>query len=100
MNLQANSVWLYIVPRGMRSLMNYIKNNYGNPLVIITENGKHSSKHTKFLTKSKDLIRCYWVITGMDDPNDPFKPIKEALKDEKRIRYHNGYLTNLLAAIK
>ena len=36
----------------------------------------------------------------MDDPNDPFKPIKEALKDEKRIRYHNGYLTNLLASIK
>ncbi|XP_023536718.1 beta-glucosidase 40-like [Cucurbita pepo subsp. pepo] len=72
---RANSIWLYIVPSGMRSLMNYIKNNYGNPLVIITEN-------------------------GMDDPNDQSKPIKEALKDEKRIRYHNGYLTNLLAAIK
>ncbi|KAG7029567.1 Beta-glucosidase 40 [Cucurbita argyrosperma subsp. argyrosperma] len=72
---RASSIWLYIVPRGMRSLMNYIKNNYGNPLVIITEN-------------------------GMDDPNNPFKPIKEALKDEKRIRYHDGYLTSLLAAIK
>ncbi|XP_022132224.1 beta-glucosidase 40 [Momordica charantia] len=72
---RASSIWLYIVPRGMRSLMNYIKNNYGNPLVMITEN-------------------------GMDDPNDIFKPIKEALKDEKRIRYHDGYLTNLLAAIK
>lgn len=36
----------------------------------------------------------------MDDPNDALKPVKEALKDEKRIRYHNGYLTNLLAAIK
>lgn len=39
-DLQANSIWLYIVPQGMRSLMNYIKTKYGNPLVIITENGK------------------------------------------------------------
>lgn len=38
-SLQANSIWLYIVPRGMRSLMNYIKQKYRNPTVIITENG-------------------------------------------------------------
>ena len=38
--LQANSIWLYIVPRGMRSLMNYIKQKYGNPPIIITENGQ------------------------------------------------------------
>ncbi|CAM8884350.1 unnamed protein product [Rhodiola kirilowii] len=55
--------------------MNYIKQKYGNPTVIITEN-------------------------GMDDPNNPLIPLKDALKDEKRIRYHNDYLTNLLAAIK
>lgn len=72
---RANSIWLYIVPRGMRSLMNYIKQKYGNPTVIITEN-------------------------GMDDPNNPFTSIKDALKDDKRIKYHNDYLTNLLAAIK
>ncbi|KAK9063641.1 hypothetical protein SSX86_017512 [Deinandra increscens subsp. villosa] len=71
----ANSVWLYIVPGGFRSLLNYIKNKYGNPLVIITEN-------------------------GMDDPNSPFISRKDALKDEKRIKYHNDYLTNLLAAIQ
>ncbi|XP_028082791.1 beta-glucosidase 6-like isoform X1 [Camellia sinensis] len=71
---RANSIWLYIVPHGIRSLMNYIKEKYGNPPVIITEN-------------------------GMDDPNDPFVLIKDALKDEKRIKYHNDYLTNLLAAI-
>ncbi|KAL2349172.1 hypothetical protein Fmac_003172 [Flemingia macrophylla] len=35
----------------------------------------------------------------MDDPNDPSISIKEALKDEKRIKYHNDYLTNLLASI-
>ncbi|KAL8224446.1 hypothetical protein R6Q57_019921 [Mikania cordata] len=73
--LQANSIWLYIVPTGFRSLLNYVKNKYGNPLVIITEN-------------------------GMDDPNSPFISLQNALKDEKRVKYHNDYLTNLLAAIK
>ncbi|KAF8378780.1 hypothetical protein HHK36_030129 [Tetracentron sinense] len=72
---RANSIWLYIVPHGIRSLMNYIKQKYGNPLVIITEN-------------------------GMDDPNSPFISIKDALKDEKRIKYHNDYLSNVLASIK
>ncbi|GMI87429.1 beta glucosidase 40 [Hibiscus trionum] len=71
----ANSIWLYIVPYGMRSVTNYIKQKYGNPLVIITEN-------------------------GMDDPNSILIPIEDALKDEKRIKYHTDYLTNLLAAIK
>ncbi|KAK4784969.1 hypothetical protein SAY86_001658 [Trapa natans] len=75
LSLTANSIWLYIVPHGIWSLMNYIKTKYGNPPIIITEN-------------------------GMDDPNIPLKPIKEALKDQKRIKYHNDYLKNLLAAIK
>ncbi|XP_020206710.1 beta-glucosidase 40 [Cajanus cajan] len=71
---KANSIWLYIVPHGMRNTMNYIKHKYGNPLIIVTEN-------------------------GMDDPNDPSISIKDALKDEKRIKYHNDYLTNLRASI-
>nr|CAD1819820.1 unnamed protein product [Ananas comosus var. bracteatus] len=57
---RANSIWLYIVPRGMRSLMNYIKQKYSNPPVFITEN-------------------------EMDDPNSPFISIEDALKDDKRI---------------
>ncbi|XP_028248013.1 beta-glucosidase 40-like [Glycine soja] len=71
---KANSIWLYIVPHGMRNTMNYIKHTYGNPIVIVTEN-------------------------GMDDPNDPLISIKDALKDEKRIKYHNDYLINLQASI-
>ncbi|VFQ92253.1 unnamed protein product [Cuscuta campestris] len=66
---KASSIWLYIVPHGMRSLLNYIKDNYGNPLVMITEN-------------------------GMDDAKG------DGVKDDKRIKYHNDYLTNLLDAIK
>ncbi|KAK1416004.1 hypothetical protein QVD17_31792 [Tagetes erecta] len=72
---RARSEWLYIVPWGIRSALNYVKNRYGNPPVVITEN-------------------------GMDYPNIPSLPIEEALKDDKRIKYHNAYLTNVLAAIK
>jgi len=36
----------------------------------------------------------------MDDSNDPSISIKDALNDEKRIKYHNDYLSNLLASIK
>ncbi|KAI4988038.1 hypothetical protein ZWY2020_029668 [Hordeum vulgare] len=72
---QANSIWLYIVPRGMRSLVNYVKNRYNSPPIYITED-------------------------GMDDSNNPFIALKDALKDTKRIKYHNDYLTNLAASIK
>lgn len=36
----------------------------------------------------------------MDDPNFSFISTKDALKDEKRIRYYSGYLSSLLASIK
>uniref|UniRef100_A0ACD5VKG1 Uncharacterized protein n=1 Tax=Avena sativa TaxID=4498 RepID=A0ACD5VKG1_AVESA len=72
---RAHSLWLFIVPRGMRSVANYVKDRYNNPPVYITEN-------------------------GMDDSNNPLVPLKQALKDTKRIKYHNDYLTNLAAAIK
>ncbi|GAU47537.1 hypothetical protein TSUD_94420, partial [Trifolium subterraneum] len=71
---RANSIWLYIVPQSMRTLMNYVKQKYGNPPVYVTEN-------------------------GMDDANSIFISKKDALKDEKRIRYYSGYLSYLLAAI-
>ena len=36
---RAQSDWLYSVPWGLRKLLGYIKDNYGNPPVMITENG-------------------------------------------------------------
>ncbi|XP_066372271.1 beta-glucosidase 34-like isoform X2 [Miscanthus floridulus] len=72
---RANSIWLYIVPGSMRSLMNYVKHRYNTPQVYITEN-------------------------GMDDSNSPFITLENALKDAKRIKYHNDYLTNLAASIR
>lgn len=40
------------------------------------------------------------VFAGMDDANNPKMSIKDALKDEKRIKYFSGYLSYLQAAIK
>ncbi|XP_065862227.1 putative beta-glucosidase 41 [Euphorbia lathyris] len=71
---RAASSWLHIVPWGIRKLVVYVKHKYGNPPVIITEN-------------------------GMDDPNRPFTPLNKALQDDKRIEYHRDYLSNLSAAI-
>ncbi|CAA7393465.1 unnamed protein product [Spirodela intermedia] len=72
---KASAIWLYIVPEGLRSLMNYVKSRYGSPPIFITEN-------------------------GMDDPNNPFTSLKDALKDEKRIFYHSTHLSNLSASIR
>ncbi|XP_072953891.1 beta-glucosidase 25 [Typha angustifolia] len=71
----AASHWLHIVPWGIRKLMRYVKEKYGNPLTIITEN-------------------------GMDDANKPFAKLEKMLKDDKRIQYHNDYLSNLHSAIR
>jgi beta-glucosidase len=47
-----------------------------------------------------DTIFLTVVFAGMDDANSIFIPKKDALKDEKRIRYYSGYLSYLQAAIK
>jgi beta-glucosidase/6-phospho-beta-glucosidase/beta-galactosidase len=36
---RAKSEWLYSVPEGLRDMLNWIKNEYNNPPVFITENG-------------------------------------------------------------
>ncbi|OAY63560.1 Beta-glucosidase 25 [Ananas comosus] len=36
----------------------------------------------------------------MDDPNRHFVSLDKALQDDKRIRYHDDYLSNLLSAIR
>ncbi|CAK9139766.1 unnamed protein product [Ilex paraguariensis] len=71
----ANSHWLHIVPWGIRKLAKYVRDRYGNPPMVITEN-------------------------GMDDPNKPHIALNKALQDDKRIRYHRDYLSNLSAAIR
>ncbi|KAI9116465.1 hypothetical protein K1719_012632 [Acacia pycnantha] len=67
--------WLYVCPKGLYQLLIYIKLKYNNPPIYIHENG---------------------VAEG----NDASKPIKEAIKDSIRIRYHDSHLRNILQAIK
>jgi len=57
---QANSIWLYIVPSGMRSLMNYVKERYNSPPVYITENGKAMCCETCIILALLDYI--IWVL--------------------------------------
>jgi len=40
------SAWLYVVPWGIRRVINWIKERYGNPIIYITENGFSDSTGT------------------------------------------------------
>ncbi|KAF5192146.1 Beta-glucosidase [Thalictrum thalictroides] len=68
----ANSDWLYITPWGMYKVVKYIKAHYGNPTMLIMEN-------------------------GMDDAGNGTLP--KALHDTTRINYYKTYLHNLKGAI-
>ncbi|BAS89675.1 Os04g0474800, partial [Oryza sativa Japonica Group] len=72
---QAASPWLYVYPQGFRDLLLYVKENYGNPTVYITEN-------------------------GVDEFNNKTLPLQEALKDDARIEYYHKHLLSLLSAIR
>ncbi|KAI4366116.1 hypothetical protein MLD38_022035 [Melastoma candidum] len=72
---RAASRWLHVVPWGIRKLVGYVRDKYGNPPMIITEN-------------------------GMDDLNRPYITMEKALQDDKRKDYHRDYLSNLSAAIR
>ncbi|XP_071733227.1 strictosidine-O-beta-D-glucosidase-like [Rutidosis leptorrhynchoides] len=66
--------WLYSYPPGLRKLLVYIKNTYGDPLIYITENG-------------------WGEIT------DNTKTVEQARVDLERIDYHNKHLISLRDAI-
>ncbi|KAK4741001.1 hypothetical protein SAY87_024589 [Trapa incisa] len=69
---QANSFWLYQVPWGIKKAVLYIKEQYKNPDIVISEN-------------------------GMDDPGN--LTLSEGIRDTKRVSYYRSYLTELKAAI-
>nr|XP_051178803.1 beta-glucosidase 7-like isoform X2 [Lolium perenne] len=70
---KANSDWLYIAPFGMYGCVNYIKQKYGNPAVVITEN-------------------------GMDQPGNLTRD--EYLRDTTRVRFYRSYLNELKKGIE
>ncbi|KAJ3675842.1 hypothetical protein LUZ60_004884 [Juncus effusus] len=69
---RAHSTWLYMVPWGMYKAVTYIKENYKNPTVILSEN-------------------------GMDYPGNV--TLKEGIRDTIRINYYKNYITELKKAI-
>ncbi|XP_077230515.1 beta-glucosidase 44-like isoform X2 [Tasmannia lanceolata] len=69
---KAHSSWLNIVPWGMYKAVKYVKENYGNPTVIISENGMDTAAN---LT------------------------LKESLHDWIRIHYYRDYLLHLKRAM-
>lgn len=103
-SLQTGLNWLYIYPEGIHLLLKYVKAQYKNPTIYITENGNSFSLSTISLSngwvyKLLASVACYTII-GMAYSDNSTQPIKEALKDGTRIRYHHAHLASLLQAIK
>ncbi|KAG8375733.1 hypothetical protein BUALT_Bualt10G0131100 [Buddleja alternifolia] len=71
--------WLFIVPRGIRELLNYVNKTYNDdnklPPIYITEN-------------------------GVDEANNPRLIPSQACIDPVRTKYHQDHLANLLRAMK
>ncbi|XP_022715621.1 beta-glucosidase 44-like [Durio zibethinus] len=72
----AHSPWIYEVPSGIYKVVTYVKERYGNPEIILSENG---------------------LIAGMDDPGNV--PFPEALFDTNRVNYYTTYLKELKRAM-
>ncbi|XP_004140826.1 beta-glucosidase 44 [Cucumis sativus] len=68
---RAHSTWLYQVPWGMYKALMYVKERYGNPNVILSENGRDT----------------------------PDIQLPEALFDLERIEYFKLYIQNMKRAI-
>ncbi|OAP04238.1 hypothetical protein AXX17_AT3G19130 [Arabidopsis thaliana] len=69
---RAHSEWLYNVPWGMYKALMYIKERYGNPTMILSEN-------------------------GMDDPGNI--TLTQGLNDTTRVKYYRDYLVQLKKAV-
>ncbi|KAG6531122.1 hypothetical protein ZIOFF_004893 [Zingiber officinale] len=69
---RAHSDWLYIVPWGLYKAVTYVKENYGNPIVFLSEN-------------------------GMDQPGNITLP--KGLQDTQRRHFYHNYISELKIAI-
>jgi len=61
---RGGSEWLYIAPWGLRKLLKHISKTYGNPTIIITENGcssKHPVSAPGDIANLDDEQRCNYI---------------------------------------
>lgn len=70
------SDWLFVVPFGIRKLLNWVSERYHNPILYVTENGRAE------FNKEDSM------------------PIEDQLKDPERIRYYHDYMQNVLLAVR
>ena len=68
-------MWLFNTPWALRKLLNWVKEHYNDPEIIITENG-----------------------FAVDDENE--LTVEEALNDEKRVNYLTSHVNEALKAIR
>lgn len=71
---KAASEWLYVVPWGLRKVINYVSQKYPAP-IYVTEN-------------------------GMDDEENDSLPLHEMLDDKLRVQYFKGYVASVAQAMK
>ena len=69
-SVSIGSSWLYVVPWGLRKLLNFIAKNYGDPEIIITENGsstKHPNNEPGDLKQLNDVQRCRYITAYLNE---------------------------------
>ncbi|XP_038898509.1 beta-glucosidase 18-like [Benincasa hispida] len=66
---------LFVVPRGMEKIINYIKQRYPNRPILVTEN-------------------------GYSMPPSDGNTVEDILNDTKRINYHKNYLASVAKAMR
>ncbi|AES69718.1 putative beta-glucosidase [Medicago truncatula] len=71
---KAASEWLYVVPWGLRKVINYVSQKYPAP-IYVTEN-------------------------GMDDEENDSLSLHEMLDDKLRVQYFKGYVSSVAQAMK
>ncbi|KAI4385360.1 hypothetical protein MLD38_003396 [Melastoma candidum] len=71
---QAASSWLSIYPYGIYELLRYVKSEYNNPIIYITEN-------------------------GVDEYNNSTLTLEQQLADTTRVKFYHDHLSNVKKAI-
>jgi hypothetical protein len=96
---------LNVVPSGMYDLLHWLSARYGNPVIMITENGGISSP--PFLHSSPSFPPPLLPLTSapylsaavVDVPGETELPLSEALHDSFRVDYYSSYLASVTRAM-